>query len=310
MHGPASYAPRAVARWLLSGSVARLSAVAARYRPDAAVLAERFQLNFGRPINWRAPMTFNEKIFWIMRYVRDPLLPRLADKVTVRDYVRDRVGAGALTDLYGVWATAAAIPFDTLPTSFVLKLAGGSGTVLICRDRATFDVAAARTTCHGWLTGPNFYWRFREWAYKPSAPRVLAEELLLADGHVPHDYKFFCFDGVPRLVQVHRGRFTHHTSDMYTPDWDAVPVRRHFPRGETPVPCPPALEAMLAMARALSAGLPFVRVDLYALDATTVKFSEMTWYPDAGNGIFEPDWYDGLLGSWLRLPDRWGRFAK
>jgi hypothetical protein len=42
---------------------------------------------------------------------------------------------------------------------------------------------------------------------------------------------------------------------------------------------------MLTWTPRLSAGFPFVRVDLYAVDGRIV-FGRMTWQPSAGSGTF------------------------
>lgn len=303
LHGPASWHPREIARWLRDGSRARLSALLyrSRWTPDAIILARRFHATVGRPINWTAPRTFTEKIYWQMRYARDPRMPQLADKVAVRDFVVAR-GAGAhLARCYGVWKRVAEVPFAALPPTFVLKVAWGSGMNLICHDPAAFDIARAKATLTAWAQR-NHYWNHREWAYKSIRPRILAEELLLdASGQIPEDYKFFCFDGVPRLIQVDRDRFTRHTQNFYTPDWTLLPVRCKHPPGEPMLPRPASLPTMLALAGTLSADFPFVRVDLYALPDRVV-FGEMTWYPQAGTATFEPARYEDEFGAWLRVP--------
>ena len=48
---------------------------------------------------------------------------------------------------------------------------------------------------------------------------------------------------------------------------------------------------------------PFVRVDLYNVGGR-ILFSEFTLYPNSGFGRFEPEEWDGILGSWLELPER------
>ena len=50
------------------------------------------------------------------------------------------------------------------------------------------------------------------------------------------------------------------------------------------------------MARALSTGFPFVRVDLYSI-LERVVFGEMTWYPEGGLMRFTPEIHDLTLGS-------------
>lgn len=313
MHGPRSARPVDVARWLIAGCRNRLRAAVARWTPDHVVQARQFRRVFGRRIDWRRPTTFNEKIHWIRRYERSPLLPQLANKVTVRRYVEDRLGPGVLTDLIGTWERPEVIPWTTLPTPCVLKLNSGSGMNLFIRDRSSLDVTAASAQLEAWRQR-NFYWHLREWAYKNISPVILGERMLqTADGEIPSDYKLFCFDGVPRLVQVDCDRFTKHTRALYRLPWKFVPAEYIYPvtPNAAQAPPPPNLKTIVDYATALAAGLPFVRADFYDLKDRVI-FGELTWYPDAACGSFSPATYDTEFGQWLslrRIGERTGRRA-
>jgi len=54
-------------------------------------LKKEFRHRVGYTPNLRNPTTFNEKSTWRKLYERDPLLPLVADKYKVRDYVRERL---------------------------------------------------------------------------------------------------------------------------------------------------------------------------------------------------------------------------
>jgi len=273
-----------------------------RWTPDHVVQARQFHRAFGRPIHWRRPTTFNEKVHWIRRYERSSLLPQLADKVAVRRYVEERLGAGVLTDLIGTWDRPEDIPWATLPTPCVLKMNWGSGMNLFIWNRSSLDVRAVIRQLEAWRQH-NFYWHLREWAYKHIPPVILAERMLqTADGEIPADYKLFCFDGVPRLVQVDRDRFTNHTRALYRLPWEFVPVEYTYPvtPNAAQLPPPPNLRIMVDYAMTLAAALPFVRADFYDLDHRVV-FGELTWYPDAACGSFSPSTYDAEFGQWLSL---------
>lgn len=273
-----------------------------RLTPDHVVQARQFEAAFGRPIDWRRPRTFNEKIHWIRRYERSPLLPVLADKVQVRRYVEERLGPGVLAELIGVWSGPEAIAWSSLPLPCVLKVNRGSGMNLFIQDQSSLDATAASDRLRAWLQR-SYYWDLREWAYKDIAPRVLGERMLRTDdGQVPPDFKLFCFDGVPRLVQVDRGRFQRHTRALYRLPWQPIPVEYVYPRTAQAdaEPPPPNLRTMTEYAAILAAGLPFVRVDFYDL-GDHVVFGELTWYPEAGRGRFSPPEYDVEFGGWLSL---------
>jgi hypothetical protein len=58
---------------------------------------------------------------------------------------------------------------------------------------------------------------------------------------------------------------------------------------------------MIAIAKKLSTGIPFVRIDLYEVNGN-VYFGEYTFYPAAGYALTEPRDWDYKLGSYLTLP--------
>ena len=118
------------------------------------------------------------------------------------------------------------------------------------------------------------------------------------------DYKFYCFGGEPRLLYVSKGLEDHATAriSFLTLDWEFAPFGRpdYRPFEELP-PRPACLAEMVEMARELSAGIPFVRVDLYEHKGSPL-FSEMTFSPCAGLMEFDPPEWDGRLGEWVEPP--------
>ena len=58
---------------------------------------------------------------------------------------------------------------------------------------------------------------------------------------------------------------------------------------------------MIQLAECLSKGISFVRVDLYSID-NKIYFSEFTFSPCGGMMRFDPEQWDGILGSWIQLP--------
>ena len=148
----------------------------------------------------------------------------------------------------------------------------------------------------------NFYWYGREWIYRDLAPRLIAERFLKdAAGQPPPDFKFFCFEGEPRLVQVDADRFRHHSRSFYSPEWRLQPATMTYPPIAAPVAPPARLEEMLRICRRLSEGLPFVRVDLYDCPERVV-FGEMTFLRGRGLEPFDQKEYEAMVGDWIRLP--------
>ena len=99
----------------------------------------------GKRLDLENPTTFNEKIQWIKLYDRNPIYSDLVDKYKVREYVRRVIGTNYLIPLLGSWKSFDEIDFEKLPDKFVLKCNHDSGSVIVCRDKSTFDVEAAKT---------------------------------------------------------------------------------------------------------------------------------------------------------------------
>ena len=60
-------------------------------------------------------------------------------------------------------------------------------------------------------------------------------------------------------------------------------------------------DLMIDLCKKLSAGIPFLRVDLYEINGK-VYFGELTFYPGSGFTPLEPKEWDDKIGSWLVLP--------
>lgn len=257
----------------------------------------------GRLPNLRHPQTFTDKVQWYKLYYRDPLLTQIADKLEVREYIRQKGFAGLLNDLYGVFDSVDEIPLASLSPSFVLKATHGSGMNIICRDKRSVDWAASLARMRGWLD-TNYYDRCREWAYKDIRPRVICEKYLENEeaGELL-DYKFYCFGGQPELIFVCTGRYgpggVRYT--VYDLDWRRIPVTKGRPSGDRDFARPATLTTMCQVASSLSTGFPFLRVDFYEV-AGRLIVGELTLYPDAGLAPFKPKSYNLALGKLFRLP--------
>lgn len=66
------------------------------------------------------------------------------------------------------------------------------------------------------------------------------------------------------------------------------------------IPKPACLSEMLEIARKLSEGLLFTRIDLYIVQDKII-FGEVTFYPESGFGPYVPDETDLALGEKLDI---------
>jgi hypothetical protein len=148
----------------------------------------------------------------------------------------------------------------------------------------------------------SHYWAHREWSYKNIKPRIVCERLL-ADPlwASPTDYGFYCYGGESRFVRVQTDRARHRGSDTFDMQWQEPPFGMNRPPSGRVIPRPSNFDEMVACARSLARGWPYVRVDLYSIQGRTI-FGELTWYPSAGTNRFIPDSYDRYWGDQLQLP--------
>ena len=252
-------------------------------------------------LNVDNPRTFNEKTIWLKEFHRYPNAHILADKVKVKDLVAERIGAQSLIPTLGVYDRAADVDFDALPRGFVLKANHGSGMNIVCPDKTALDIPRTRERMDRWLR-TSYYDIGKEYQYRDIPRKLIAETLLANSAADPLvDYKVFCFSGVPRYVQVDLDRFTNHTRNFYDTSWNYVPFTTLYPLGTRRLPRPALLPEMLDIARVLSAGLAFARIDLYN-HAGKVWFGEITLHHGGGFEPFMPREYDRILGDLLVLP--------
>ena len=274
--------------------------------PDKVYIKFLFRSRMGRWPNFKNPQTFNEKLQWLKLYDRKPIYTTLVDKYAVKQYVAERIGEDYIIPTLGVWEKFDDIDFDTLPDQFVLKCTHDSGGIVICRSKKDLDLPAARNKIEKCLKR-NFYWNGREWPYKKVKPRIIAEAYMEDTATKElRDYKFFCFNGEPKFILVCRDRFGKSglTEDFYTVEWQHLQLKRpKHPNAEVPAEKPEELEQIVEISKKLSKGIPFVRTDFYVVNHK-VYFGEFTFFPANGFERFEPEEWDNICGSWIRLPDR------
>jgi len=268
--------------------------------PDKAFVKMMYKLTTNEKLDLKNPVTFNEKISWLKLYDKNPLYTKLADKYEVRKYVADIIGEQHLIPLIGVWDTFDEIDFESFPDRFVLKCTHDSASVIICKDKKEFDFASAKASITNALKW-NYFYEGREWPYKNIVPRVIAEHYIEDSNKQLWDYKFFCFNGEVKLIQVDCDRFTGHKRNLYTLDWTMLPVEYNYPNTPYEIAKPSNLESMMEIASKLSHNLRFVRMDLYSKDEE-ILFGEFTFYPDGGRCRFTPNNLNFEMGAWLEIP--------
>lgn len=276
---------------------------------DETFIKAVFKFRVGYKINLDCPQTYNEKLQWIKLYDRNPRYTAMVDKVQVRDYISKTIGEKYLIPCLGVWNSEEDINFDELPNQFVLKCNHNSGLgMCICKDKSKLNINNVKAELRRGLN-QDYYYHSREWPYKDVPKKIIGEKFLVDEsGKDLKDYKVMCFNGEPKLIELHMGRFTDHQSqDFYDIDWNKTNITQSglslYGSSKSVMPKPVTLDEMLKLSKILSQGIPHVRVDWYSIEEK-LYFGELTFFDGSGFDPYDNPEDDLLLGSWIKLPER------
>lgn len=270
-------------------------------RSDEEYIRHQYRQRTGKILNLDPPVLYNEKVQYAKLHYHDMRLKQLVDKYGVREYVSEKIGEKYLTKIYGVYDSIDDVPFDELPDKFVVKLTNGSGFNYICEQKTEKEIRKIKRRFKKWVK-LDFYMLGREWAYKDVPNRIICEEYLETEDAIGlNDYKVFCFNGKPELIQVDFARFSDHKRNLYTSDWTFINERVAYPNDpNAPIEKPSNLTEMLDCAGKLSEGFPHVRVDFYSVKDRLI-FGEMTFYHGAGYLHFDNEEFEKKLGSYWKI---------
>lgn len=273
-----------------------------RNMPDDTYLKLKYWLMMGAKLEIDNPRTFNEKLQWLKMYDRKPQYQDMVDKYKVRDYIAREIGDEYLVPVHGVYNNFDEIKFEDLPNEFVLKPNHTSANVFICKDKSRIDYDVLRSEVDTWLK-KNYYWIHREWPYKNIKPKIICEKFLVDEsGQELKDYKFMCFNGEPKVIQVMSGRSNNqYYIDHFDQNWNKINLpRKTHKNNPKQIRKPKELKKMISLSEKLSKGIPFSRIDLYETEKG-VFFGEITFFPMSGYMDFEFKKDDLTLGGWINI---------
>lgn len=267
---------------------------------DRLYLKLLFRLSGGDyTLNLEQPRTFNEKLNWNKLNDHNPLYHTLVDKYEVKNFVSSAIGEEYVVPCYGVWDSIDDIDFEKLPSSFVLKATHDSSGAFICKDKRHIDFKELKKHFKDFLSGN--YWAAREWVYKDLKPRVIADKLLDDNsGRELTDYKFWCFNGIPRLMYI-TNKGNHVEENFYDMDFKPVQIDHGFQRTVPEYQKPKEFEVMKELCVKLlgemgGAKPSFVRIDFFDVEGH-VYFGEFTFYDWGGYMPFANYQMDLRLGK-------------
>lgn len=261
----------------------------------------RLARNFHRTVGYwprlAMPQTYREKTQWRKIFDRNPLLPRLLDKLTVKAIVHKLVPKQKFPAVLWEGTDPTSMPLELLNQPYVLKANNG------CKMNVM--VPAPTPGAYGQLLSSGYDFLQRqygrrnyEWAYQEIPPRLFIEELLVtASGDPPDEYKICMMNGEPIHITVE-----HHSPEgpqfvYYSPDWSMLPMAvGNYEPWLHDVPRPRSLPQMLETARSIGTLVDMVRVDFYEVDGESY-FGECTIYSVSGLKPLRPRRFDWEWGA-------------
>ena len=228
----------------------------------------------------------------------------IVDKIKMKGWLEDKIGSGYTVPTLGVWDKPEDVDFDILPNKFVLKWNHDSGSIVICKEKKTFNIEKAlQKLKYGYKV--NGFWYGREWPYLNVAPKLLAEPYLEdSKTHELRDYKVFTFNGEVKLLLIasERQKLGVDTKfDFYDMNLQHINMRNQHENAEVPPDPPRSFPIMKELAEKISQGFVHLRVDFYEVDGK-VYIGELTLFHGSGLMTFSPDKWYKILGDWIKLP--------
>ena len=259
-------------------------------------------LRYGTKLNLENPRTYNEKIQWMKVYDHNEFYNEVVDKINVKNYIRTQLGEKYIIPTLWVGDRPEDIPYEKFPNQFVIKCAHGSHCSIIVKNKNNIKKNKINKKLKKWLK-KNWYWYAREWAYKDVKPRIIVEQYM--EDKIQKeliDYKFYCFDGEPFIVDVCSKRYSggELNETYFDTKWKLLNIHSGNHPIDKNITKPKKFEEMLKIAKKLSKTFHSVRVDLYEINGD-VYFGELTFYSAAGFENFQPEEWAIKLGSMMNI---------
>jgi len=275
------------------------------FLPDKLYLKLFYFTTTGKRLNFKNPKGFNEKQQWLKVNNRNWEYCKLVDKLAVREHIKEVLGEEYLIPLLGKWKSFDDIDFSKLPNQFVLKCNHDSGSTKIIKDKTSLtdkDYKDLRKFFKKRLKD-DFFYAGREYPYKGLDRYIIAEQMMVDDNNPQssiEDYKFFCFDGEPKVMFIATDRSTDCRFDFFDMDFNHLDIVNIHPNADKPINKPALFEEMKVIAAKLSKGIKFVRMDLYEINGK-IYFGEYTFFHGGAFRLCEPPEWERKLGDWIDL---------
>lgn len=266
------------------------------------LVKKQYKMIMGKPLNLENPTTFSEKIQWLKVYDSTFLKTYCADKLLVREYVKEKIGKDLCLPVLGVYNKFEEIDFSKLPKNYVIKCNHGSGMNIIVKD-GKVNKQEVKQKLEKWMN--TDYLHLLEFHYKPIHKKIFIEQYMNNEGKTSlTDYKFSCFNGEPKFCQIINDRYTNNLHfnyyDLYFNPMKDVVRLDHQANYDIKDEKPKNWDLMIEYSKKLSEEFKYVRVDFYEIDGV-IYFGELTFTPNSGYLKYKNRETDEKIGKLLSL---------
>jgi hypothetical protein len=262
----------------------------------------RYYYIFGSLPNLTTPRKFNEKVQWRKLNERNPLFVVCADKVLVKDWVREKIGKEFIIPTLYYGKALPLVSERGWHVPLVIKANHGSGWNYFVKNEKDLIWMKIEKLTKRWLKNKNYGEFNGEWLYSRIKPQILVEPYIFSENNMnPTDYKVWVFNGQPKFIQVDTDRDFDLKESFYDLNWNKMDLclgkKRHT---DIALEKPKSLNLILELATKLGKHFDFVRVDFYEVNGKPY-FGEMTFYPNAGYSDIQPLEWDQKLGDFWKI---------
>ena len=205
----------------------------------------------------------------------------ISDKVFVKNYVTAKVGIHFNVPTLAVLEHFEEAKSFNFPSRCCIKPTHLSGKVILQEDSEEIDLSVIKK----WFR-TNQYEIGREKNYRFLKPKIIVEPLIFNKTN-NEDFKFFCYGGKAKFVQIDIDRRIKHSRLYFDREWNEQEFCIKKPKAEKKIDKPKNFDSMLKLADCLSKDFEFIRVDLYT-NGNEIYVGELTNWPENGNGYFVP----------------------
>lgn len=256
-----------------------------------------FYKHCGHKLDFDNPHTFPQKLFYRKYYGNNETMAKYADKIRVREYVKNTIGEKYLIPSYGVFNKITEEDLEKLPQEFVIKSNHGSGEdhLEIVKNKSKRNYQEIVTKMNQSLT-LNYGFTAHERYYSLIERNLIVEKYMESENGELVDYKFHCFNNGKMYISVDEGRFGVHRRSVYDENWELTNIKLNGLQPADKRKVPDNFDEMKNVAKMLSDKFDYVRVDLYNI-AGQIYFGEISQTPANGLEKIEPNEWSNIWGE-------------